>query len=52
MTCHDLIQEVLDKLLLKRPRSEKSVKIGSEKLGDKVDILERRDEDIAQRDDL
>lgn len=52
VTYHDLVQEVLDELLLKRPRSEKSVKIGSEKLGNEVDILERGDEDIAQRDDL
>ena len=52
ITYHDLVQEVLDELLLKWPRSEKTVKIGSEKLGDEVDILKRRDEDIAQRDDL
>ena len=52
MTYHDLVQEVLDELLLKRPGSEKSVKISSEKLGNEVDILKRRDEDIAQRDDL
>jgi hypothetical protein len=61
-----LVEEVLDELLFKRTRSKKSVEISTEELGDEVagrqygsgtvpfnlHVLERRDEDIAERNDL
>ena len=35
-TYHDLVKEVLNKLLLQGPRGKKSVQVGSEQLGDEV----------------
>lgn len=35
-TTEDLVKEVLDELLLKRARGKESMKVGTEKLGDKV----------------
>lgn len=35
-TYHDLVKEILDELLLERPRGQKPVQIGAKKLGDKV----------------
>jgi hypothetical protein len=32
----DLVQEVLDELLLQRPRSQETVQVGSQKLRDEV----------------
>lgn len=49
---HDLVQEVLDELRLEWPRSKESVEICAEELGDEVDVLQRRDEDIAQRNNI
>lgn len=47
-----LVEEVLDELLLERPRGEESMKISSEKFRDEVDILKGRDEDVAKTDDV
>lgn len=35
-TNEHLVEEVLDELIVQRPRGEESVKIGSEKLSDEV----------------
>jgi len=43
----DLVEEVLDELLLERSGCEQSVEISAEQFGDEVDILERRDENVA-----
>jgi hypothetical protein len=51
-TTEDLVQEVLDELLLERPGGEETVEVGTEELGDKVDVLERRDEDVGKADDV
>jgi hypothetical protein len=51
-TTEDLVEEVLDELLLKRSRGKQSVEISTEKLGDEVNVLKRRDEDVAEGDDL
>jgi hypothetical protein len=67
-TSEDLVEEVLDELLFEWTRSEESVKIGTEELSDEVavdqyeqarpareqnsHVLEGRDEDIAERNDL
>jgi hypothetical protein len=66
-TYQDLVQEVLNKLLLEGSRGEQTVEIGAQELGDKVakesvgigvwrgrrvHVLERRNEDVAQADDL
>jgi len=51
-TTHNLVEEVLDELLLERPRSEQSVQVGAEKLSDEVDVLEGRNEDVAERNDI
>lgn len=48
----DLIQEVLDELLLEWSACQQSVQVGTEKLRDKVDILEGRNEDVRKRDDV
>lgn len=48
----DLVEEVLDELLLERPRGEEAMEVGAEELGDEVDVLEGGDEDIAEGDDL
>lgn len=47
-----LVDEVLNELVVERAGGEESVEVGSEELSDKVDVFERRDEDVAQRDDL
>ena len=41
-TYKDLVQEILDELLLKRSRSQQSMKISPEKLGHKVSGLDVR----------
>ena len=37
-TNHNLVEEVLNELLLQRPRSKQSVEIGSEQLRDEIAI--------------
>jgi hypothetical protein len=67
---HDLVEEVLDKLLLQWSRGEESVQVGAEELGHEVagplselfariaqvdqdvHVLERRNENVAERNDL
>lgn len=51
-THEDLVEEVLDKLLLQRPTGEEAMEVGSQELSDKVDVLERGDEDVGERDDV
>jgi len=51
-TTQNLVKEVLDELLLEGSRCKQTVEIGAEELGDKVDVLEGRDEDVAEADDL
>lgn len=51
-TTENLVEEILNELLLERSRSEQSVEVGTQQLGDKVNVLERGDEDVAERDDL
>lgn len=51
-THEDLVQEVLDELLFERPARQETVEVGTEELGDKVDVFERRDEDVGERDDV
>lgn len=66
-TYENLVEEVLDKLLLERSRGEQTVEISAEEFGDEVAIgvsvrwrgsweslhvLERRNEDVAQADNL
>jgi hypothetical protein len=48
----NLVQEVLDELLLQWPRGEEAVEVSAEELGDKVDVLEGRDEDVGKGDDV
>ena len=42
----------MNELLLKWSRGQQAVLICSEQLGDKVNVLEGRDEDVAETDDL
>lgn len=42
----------MDELLLKGPRGEETVEVGSEEFGDKVDVLQGGDEDVGERDDV
>lgn len=49
---HDLVEEVLDKLFLQRPGGQQAVQVGPEELRDKVDVLERGDEDVAEGNDV
>ncbi len=51
-TTENLVQEVLDKLLLERSARQETVQIGTEKFGNEVNVFERRDEDIAEADDV
>lgn len=51
-TAHDLVEEVLHKLLLERAARQQTVQVGAEQLGDEVQIFEGRDENVAQADDL
>lgn len=48
----DLIKEVLNELLLQRTRSEQSIEISAQQLGHKVYILQWRNENVAQRDEV
>lgn len=48
----NLVQEVLDELLLQWPRGEEAVQVSAEELRDKVDVLEGRDEDVGEGNDL
>ena len=48
----DLVEKVLDKLLFKRPTRQQPVQIRPQKLRDKVDILQRRDKDVVERNDV
>jgi hypothetical protein len=48
----DLVEEVLDELLLQRPRGQEAVQVGAEEFGDEVDVFEGGDEDIRKGDDL
>jgi len=51
-TYHDLVEEVLDELLLQGPGGQQAMQIGTEKLGDEVDVFKGRDEDVTQGNDL
>lgn len=51
-TDQDLVQKVLDELLLKRTTRQEPMQVGPEELGDEVDVLEGRDEDVGERDDV
>lgn len=51
-THKDLVEEVLDELLLQRPAGEEAMEVGSQELRDKVDVLERGDEDVRERDNV
>ena len=51
-TTQDLIQKVLHELLLERPRLQQPVQIRPLQLGDEVDVLQRRQEDILQSDQV
>lgn len=51
-SAEDLVQEVLDELLLERARGQETVQVGSEQLGDEVDVLKRGDKDVGERDDV
>lgn len=44
----NLVEEVLDELLLQWSRREETVEVGAQELGDKVDVLEGRDEDVRE----
>lgn len=48
----DLVQEVLDKLFLQGPRLQQTVKIRALKLGDKVNVLQRRQEDVLEANEV
>lgn len=51
-TSHDLVQEILDELLLEGPGGQQPVQVSPQELGDEVDVLEGRNEDIAEGDDV
>lgn len=51
-TSKNLVKEILDKLLLERSRSKKTMKVGSEKFCDKVNIFQGRNKHIRECDDL
>lgn len=51
-THQDLVKEVLNELLLQRTTRQESVKIRSEELGDKVDILEGGNENVGEGNDV
>ena len=51
-TNENLVEKVLDELLLEGTGGEESMEVRSEKLGDKVDILEGRNEDVGEGDDV
>ena len=48
----DLVEEILDELLLEWSGGEKSVQVSPKQLGHEVDVFERRNEDVAQGDDV
>ena len=44
----NLIEEVLNELLLERPTGKKPVKISPKQFSYEVDVLQRRNEDVAE----
>lgn len=51
-THENLVKEVLDELLLERSTRQETMQVGTEELGDKVDVLERGNENVGERDDV
>lgn len=51
-THENLVKEVLNELLLERPARQETMQVGTEELGDKVNVLERRNENVGERDDV
>lgn len=51
-THKNLVKEVLDELLLEGSTRQETMQVGTEELGDKVDVLERGNEDVGERDDV
>jgi len=48
----DLVEEVLDELLLQGSRGKKAVEVGAEEFRNEVNVFERRDENIAEADNI
>lgn len=48
----DLVQEVLHELLFQGPRLQEAVEVRALELGDEVDVLERRKEDVLETDEV
>jgi hypothetical protein len=51
-TSKNLVKEILDELLLERSRSKKSMKVGSEKFCDEINIFQGRNKHIRKCNDL